>query len=116
MTVNAVLISTVTGVNMGETPLRSGFMLHDAFPNPFNPATKLTYSLSIRSNVRVIIYDILGREIALLLDRIELEGVHSVQWNAANVPSGVYFARFEVRDTKSSLMRWSETRRILLQK
>jgi len=64
-------------------------------PNPFNPTTTLTYSLPISAEVSLIIYDISGREVTRLVDGWRSAGVHGRIWNAAGLPSGVYFAKLQ---------------------
>ena len=66
------------------------FALRQNYPNPFNPTTQISYALPKPSNVRLTIYDILGREIAILINGKNEPGEHSITWNALNVPSGVY--------------------------
>ena len=87
-----VPVST-TSVPLANTPL--SFYLSDNYPNPFNPATTIDFSIPSRTFVRLTIYDILGREAAALFSG-ELEaGKHTRQWNAAGFPSGVYFYKLE---------------------
>jgi len=61
------------------------------YPNPFNPETKIIYSLNRASKVKIIIYNILGREIETLVNDFKSAGAYSVTFNAGNLPSGVYF-------------------------
>ncbi len=76
------------------------FVLHKNYPNPFNPSTTIKYSIpnvassfSSSMNVTLIIYDILGREIATLVDKQQKPGYYEVDWNAINNSSGIYFYR-----------------------
>jgi hypothetical protein len=64
--------------------------LSNAYPNPFNPSTNITYSLSKRDHVTLIVYDILGKEVSRLVDEIQNEGAHTINFNANDLPSGVY--------------------------
>jgi hypothetical protein len=82
--------STGTITNHG---IPKEFLLHQNYPNPFNPSTVISYDLSAVSNVRLGIYDLLGREIALLVNEIQNAGIHQAQWNAAGMASGIYFYR-----------------------
>jgi hypothetical protein len=67
------------------------FNLYQNYPNPFNPSTTIEFDIPERSNVKLIVYDILGREIETLIDK-ELEpGKYKLNFNATNLPSGVYF-------------------------
>lgn len=71
------------------------FNLFQNYPNPFNPSTTLTFHLGHQSPSRLVVYDILGREITTLLDEILPAGAHSVRWNAEDTPSGIYIARLQ---------------------
>jgi len=71
------------------------FALHQNYPNPFNPVTDVKYQIAERSYVLLRIYDVLGREIATLVDEVQDAGYKSVKWEAVNVPSGVYFYRLQ---------------------
>ncbi len=69
--------------------------LSQNYPNPFNPATKISYSLAVNSNVSLKIYDMTGREVASLVNTIQLNGVHSAEFNASALASGVYIYKLE---------------------
>jgi ligand-binding sensor domain-containing protein len=69
----------------------SKFTLYQNYPNPFNPSTTIEFDIPERTNVKLIVYDILGREIETLIDK-ELEpGKYKINFTATNLPSGVYF-------------------------
>ena len=72
-----------------------GFTLHEAYPNPFNPSTTLGFTLTESARVRLIVYDVLGREIERLVDGVQEAGVHEVQFDASHLPSGTYLYRLE---------------------
>lgn len=79
-----------------ETPaVQHEYALSAAYPNPFNPVTVIPYSLAERSDVSLRIFDVLGREVAVLASGVQNAGLHHLEWNANGVPSGVYFARLE---------------------
>jgi hypothetical protein len=84
-------------------------VLHQNFPNPFNPVTNITFDLAKTSPVKVIVYDLQGREIAKLLDASLNSGFYRISWNATNLPSGVYFYRM-VTDN------YIETKKLILKK
>ncbi len=81
-----------TGVDGGAAKPWT-FALGQNFPNPFNPATTIRYSLPSRSDVRLTIYDPLGREVAELVNGTQEAGSHEVRWNAGSLSSGVYYYR-----------------------
>jgi len=66
------------------------------YPNPFNPTTTIRYALPSSSHVKVTIHDILGREIATLVNEEQSAGWKEVQWNAKEVSSGIYFYKLQV--------------------
>jgi len=67
------------------------FSLHPAYPNPFNPITKVDFEIPFNDNIKLSIYDIRGREIDILYDGNINAGYHQMLWNAAQFSSGVYF-------------------------
>lgn len=84
--------SLATGVgvdgNKEEIPLE--WLLAQNYPNPFNPTTAISYQVSASSVVTLKIFDVLGREVATLVNGVRPAGKHTVQWDAAGFPSGVY--------------------------
>ena len=73
----------------------TAFELEQNFPNPFNPATTISYSLPASDRVEIKVYDVRGREVATLVDDIREAGKHNVQFDAAHISSGVYFYRIQ---------------------
>lgn len=71
------------------------FALEQNYPNPFNPTTTIPFTLNRPSNVSLVVYDAIGREVATLVNGILNSGRHEVQWNAGDIPSGVYFYRLQ---------------------
>ncbi len=71
------------------------FVLHGNYPNPFNGATKISYSLSFPSVVSLEIYDIHGSHVKTLVHEAQTEGAHSVNFDASELPSGIYFYRLQ---------------------
>lgn len=74
------------------------FSLEQNFPNPFNPSTVIGYRVSVKGLVQLVVYDLLGRHVARLVDAVEEPGTHSVIWDGRSdqresMPSGIYFYR-----------------------
>ena len=69
----------------------TGFGLEQNYPNPFNPSTVINYQLPVVDHVELRIYDVLGREVATLVNEEQLSGKHSVTFNASSLSSGLYF-------------------------
>lgn len=67
------------------------FRIFQNYPNPFNPATKIKYSVSQISQVQIKVFDVLGNEIETLINTEKPAGTYELIWNAASLPSGVYF-------------------------
>ncbi|MFQ6609779.1 MAG: T9SS type A sorting domain-containing protein, partial [Fidelibacterota bacterium] len=83
------------------------YQLYPPYPNPFNPNTTLRYDLPIRSDVSVIIYDMLGREVTLLVNSIQNAGYHLIQWDATDYATGTYFVKMttgEVTQTQKIML------------
>lgn len=85
---NGVILS-VRQVSPSGKP--SNFKLLQNYPNPFNPSTTFSYELPANSYVTLKIYDILGRQVATLVNGKQTAGSHTVTWNASAYASGVYF-------------------------
>ena len=73
----------------------SGFVLSRNYPNPFNPTTKIKYSVPRISTVQITIYDVLGNKIETILNEEKPAGTYELTWNAANLSSGIYFYRIK---------------------
>jgi hypothetical protein len=119
--------TTITGLQPISTNIPEKFLLYQNYPNPFNPSTKIRFSLpSERSpsdnpseggamNVKLIIYDILGQEVASLIPPLWggqeglLPGTYEVEWDGSDYPSGVYFYKLTTFD-------YSETKKMVLMK
>ncbi|MBI3194661.1 MAG: T9SS type A sorting domain-containing protein [Ignavibacteriae bacterium] len=97
-------VTTAVG-DYPELPL--AYKLEQNYPNPFNPLTIISYQLKVKSDVSLKVYDILGREVATLVDEVQQAGVKSVEWNATNFSSGIYFYRLQAEN-------FVETRKLVL--
>lgn len=81
-----------TSVNE-ETELVTTYQLHQNYPNPFNPTTKIKFSVPESEVVQIKVYDVLGKEMQTLLNEYKQSGSYEVEFDASNLPSGVYFYR-----------------------
>lgn len=82
--------SNAIEVNAGEIP--NGFALEQNYPNPFNPKTNIRFASSKNETARLVVYDLLGNEVAELFnDKLEANKVYNIEFNASNLSSGVYF-------------------------
>ncbi|MCP4705016.1 MAG: T9SS type A sorting domain-containing protein [candidate division Zixibacteria bacterium] len=89
--------------------LPNSFELHANYPNPFNPTTRIDFSLPIRSDVTLKIFNIRGRLVSVLVDKKLEAGVHSFDWDSKDAASGIYFYRLQADD-------YSATKKMLLLK
>ncbi len=85
------------------------YELKDNYPNPFNPVTTIKYELAVNGYTTLKIYDILGKEVTNLVNEKQDAGIYEVQWNAANLSSGVYFYKLQSD-------RFVQTKRMILTK
>jgi len=83
------------------------YSLSQNFPNPFNPITNINYSVPMRNNVELVIFNTLGEKIRILVNEVKNAGNYNVTFDASNLPSGVYFYRIsagEFIQTKKLLL------------
>ncbi len=91
-----------TGVSQSDG-VPTEFAVHQNYPNPFNPVTTIRFDLPENSTVSFVVYDVLGRTVAELVNGRMNAGYHQVEWNASHVASGVYLARFTAIDATGSV-------------
>ena len=92
------LTEFVTTVEPGEGDGVGGFRIERNYPNPFNPRTTIKYELPKSSEVRLSVYDVLGREVEVLVNEIRDAGVHEVKFDGSGLSSGLYFYRLQAGD------------------
>lgn len=81
------------GINTFEVP--DHYFLNQNYPNPFNPETIIKFGIPTTENVKLVVYDILGREVKTLLNEVMIPGTYEVNFDASNLSSGIYFYRIE---------------------
>ena len=90
------VVMSTEGVPVEEEPastLPSRFALQAPYPNPFNQVARLRFELPYKAEIRLAVYDLLGREVSILADGAMKAGVHVVTLNGGELASGVYFVR-----------------------
>ncbi|MBV6478425.1 MAG: hypothetical protein HGGPFJEG_01180 [Ignavibacteria bacterium] len=100
-------ISEIIGIQNISSEIPKGFGLSQNYPNPFNPTTNIKFDISKKSFVNLVIYDLLGKEVATLVNENLNAGSYQADWNAGEFPSGVYFYRLQAEDfvqTKSMVL------------
>ncbi|MCF6268419.1 MAG: T9SS type A sorting domain-containing protein [Melioribacteraceae bacterium] len=85
-----VILSTATNVDTEEGIVKS-YKLNQNYPNPFNPTTQISYTITQKEFVSLKVYDVLGTEVATLINSVQDMGTHKVSFDASNFSTGVYF-------------------------
>ena len=106
---NVKTIKAANSIDFIQVNTPRNFSLNPAYPNPFNSSIQIEFTLPIKTNVNLKIFDILGREIDLITHQQYESGVHQIIWHANNVSSGVYFIKFKTE-------KFSKTQKIVLVK
>jgi len=96
------MIRSTSNVEAGGKKAPDEFVLYQNYPNPFNPSTEIRFQIAeVRAQksevgrVTLKVFDVLGREVATLVNEVKAAGIHVVQFDASNLPSGVYFYRLQ---------------------
>lgn len=92
-----------------DISLPIGFSLSQNFPNPFNPSTTISYQIPEAAKVEIKVYNLIGKEVAVLIDEQKPAGKHSINFEASQLPGGVYFY-------KITAGRYAETKKMILLK
>lgn len=105
----------IIGVRQISSVVPEKNALFQNYPNPFNPTTSIKYQVESMKHIKLVVFDILGREVATLVNQKQSPGTYEVIWDARHggssaLPSGVYFCRMSVDN------QWFETRRLILMK
>nr|MBP6673583.1 T9SS type A sorting domain-containing protein [Bacteroidota bacterium] len=98
-----------------ENAFPTEFSLAQNFPNPFNPSTVIRYGLPSNSSVTLKIYNMLGQEMATLVEGVQSAGWQSVAWEA-NVSTGMYFYQLVATDVSNPEQRFTQIKKMVLMK
>ena len=102
-------LSDITGVEDQSNEIPTQFILEQNYPNPFNPTTTIGYVLQEKNNTKLTLINVIGEEVAILVNEEQDKGYHTVTLNAANLPSGVYLYKLQAGN-------FIETKKMLLLK
>jgi hypothetical protein len=102
--------SPIASVTPEKGLIATGYELSQNYPNPFNPSTKITFSLKEAGSISLKVYDVLGKEVAVLAEGSQAPGVYSVSFDAKNLSSGMYF--YTLRTSNG----FSQTKKMMLMK
>jgi photosystem II stability/assembly factor-like uncharacterized protein len=115
---DGTILHTTNGGVIGIQPIRNKvpekFQLYQNYPNPFNPRTKIKFDIPVETGLRpvstrLVVYDVLGKEISILVNQQLHPGTYEVDFDGANYPSGVYFYRLETGN-------YIETRKMIIER
>jgi hypothetical protein len=107
----------VLGVEGEQIEMPLSFTLQQNYPNPFNPSTTIKFTIAEFGFTILKVYDILGNEVATLINEGKPAGTYEVEWNASGLPSGVYFYHLRVNDPSTGSGRsFIETKKMVLMK
>ena len=117
---NGTILHTSNGgsvfVNSINNKIPNKFVLYQNYPNPFNPTTNIKFDLHNNSNVKLIIYDIIGKEIITLVNQKLSAGTYEINWDGSSYPSGVYFYRIAIHSDKLETEEFTNTKKMVLLK
>ncbi len=115
---NGIILKTtngggIVGINLTGTEIPNSFSLLQNYPNPFNPTTNIKFQIPKSGFVKLIIFDVLGKEVQTLVNKQLSPGTYSADFDGTSLPSGIYYYRLEVGDPSTPL-RVTETKKMVL--
>jgi hypothetical protein len=102
-------LGELIGINLISSEVPNSFSLSQNYPNPFNPNTNIDFQIAKKGLAKLIIYNILGREVTVLVNEQLYPGIYRVEWVGSNYPSGIYFYKLITEG-------YTETRKMILLK
>ncbi len=96
---NTVLTQRPVGIENVTTETPQRFNLHQNYPNPFNPETNIKFDIASQGEVKLIVYNALGKEVENIFSGKLSAGSYSYKWNAAGMPSGIYFYKLQTENS-----------------
>lgn len=112
--IDSVQYGTIVSVEEFIETVPVQFVLFQNYPNLFNPTTAISYQVSVVSNVSLKVYDVLGREVMILVDGMKEAGYYTVSFDGSKLSSGIYFVRFIAQSNEGK--SFIQTRKLLLMK
>jgi len=103
-----------SGISEPSTGLPIQFKLHQNYPNPFNPSTTIKFEIPKTAFVTLKIYNILGQEVAEVLNEEKQPGAYTINWNASGFTSGVYFYKLTAQDIVNHSNKFLEVKKLIL--
>ena len=111
LSINNIILNS----SESENSIPSSFTLEQNYPNPFNPTTTIRYELKSGGKVTLKVYDLLGREVAALVNQYQIAGYYSTVFNGKNLASGIYFYKLTVNYNEAgSSQNYSESKKLVL--
>lgn len=104
----------INAVSVINTSVPVNFQLYQNYPNPFNPSTNIEFAVSKRSFIRLIVFDVLGREIETIVNEELNAGTYKITWDASKYASGMYFYHIVIQSDKLITNGYTETKKMIL--
>ncbi|MCH8023907.1 MAG: T9SS type A sorting domain-containing protein [Candidatus Marinimicrobia bacterium] len=119
--IERLLDSTKVKTEPKQSSAPDRFVLRQNYPNPFNPLTTVEFDLPQAANVSLVVYDLMGREVAVIVSGRRAPGLHTAVWNGRDakdqeLTSGIYIARLLVEPTARAMPKHSQSIKMLLLK
>lgn len=96
------ILNNPLGISHNGNSIPRTYSLYQNYPNPFNPTTMITYQIPKSGSVKLSVYDVTGKRVAVLVDGQHNAGTHEISWDATNYPSGIYFYEMQAGEYKQT--------------